>query len=102
MANEVDRLMAMLPEPWRVVVQPEAAMGSSWGAAFAWPRKEIWVCARDPEQMVKTLCHEIAHALTWGHGHDEAWHRVCGALWDEVFPDRRGFAEHIDCHLERS
>jgi hypothetical protein len=99
MPTQVEQLIAQLPHPWRVVIQPPEVMGRCWGATFAWPRKEIWVCVRDAEQMKKTLCHEIAHAITLGHGHDEVWRRVCGILWDAVVPDREGFGEYIDCHL---
>lgn len=33
--------------------------------------------ARTPEQVRDTVLHEIAHALTPGHGHDGVWQRKC-------------------------
>lgn len=40
--------------------------------------------AREPEQLWRTLLHELAHALAWQHhgarGHGPIWQRYCTAL----------------------
>ena len=62
--TEVEQLLRALPEPFTVVIQPQSVMANTWGATFAWPRREIWIAARDAHEMVRTLCHEVAHART--------------------------------------
>jgi hypothetical protein len=101
--TEVERLMARLPPVWRVVIQPDATMGSSWGATWFWPRREIWIAARDEAGMKASLLHEISHALLPpGEGHSARWEALCRGLWREVFGEERpGFAEHVACHLGR-
>src|SRR5262245_24379712 len=97
----VDHLMMALPAPWRVVVQPPEVMGQSWGCCW-FPVKEIWMCARDPDDMVASLIHEIAHArLPAGEGHSPRWEAVCERLWREVLGDRPGFDTNIGCHVGR-
>jgi hypothetical protein len=98
----LERLMHHLPHGWRVVVQPSVVMGHLWGCCFFWPRTEIWIAVRDPEPMLATLVHEVAHALTPHHQHDQVWYRAACALWGEVFPDdRQGFADTITEYLDR-
>ena len=100
--TELERLMAKLPSGWRVVIQPDAVMGQLWGCCWFWPRTEIWIAVREPEAMVRTLAHEIAHARTPHHQHDQVWYRAACALWKEVFPDDpQGFAAHIEEYLDR-
>jgi len=101
MATPVETLLEYLPQPWRVIVQPESTMGASWGCCW-FPTREIWLAPRDLAQMQRTLCHEVSHALLpAGEGHSPRWLAVCGALWDRVFPDRQGFDHHMTCHLGR-
>jgi hypothetical protein len=78
-------------------------MGANWGATFYWPRKEIWIAARAPEDMKKSLLHEIGHALLPpGEGHSIRWEALCRGLWREVFGEERtGFDENVACHLGR-
>jgi hypothetical protein len=99
--SDVERLMAALPRPFSVVVQPASVMGKSWGACFFWPRKEIWVCVRDAAGMKATLVHEIGHArLPPGEGHSPRWEAECRRLWRDVFgAERPGFDETISCHV---
>src|SRR5262245_55278748 len=98
--TEVDKLMMVLPAKFSVVIQPGSKMGRSLGATFFWPRCEIWIAARGALDMKRTLAHEVAHALTPGHGHDRVWYEACCRVWDAVFPDRQGFSENIACRSE--
>ena len=92
--------MRALPEPFTVVIQPQSVMADTWGATFAWPRKEIWLAARDPAEMTKTLLPEVAHArLPAGEQHSPRWEAECRRLWREVFGDREGFQAHIACYV---
>src|SRR5262245_56399735 len=84
MATPVDQLLESLPAPWRVIVQPAAVMGASWGCCW-FPVREIWIGVRDPDGMTATLLHEVAHAtLPPGEGHSVRWEALCRRLWREV------------------
>lgn len=52
---------------------------------------------RNPEQLWRTLLHELAHALAWVHhrarGHGEVWKRYCCALG---IPGERASARDIE------
>lgn len=100
MTTELERLMRALPEPFTVVIQPQSVMGHLWGCCFFWPRQEIWISVREPEAMLRTLAHEIAHSLTPHHQHDQVWYQAACALWGQAFPDRQGFAAYIEEYLD--
>lgn len=47
--------------------------GSPGTLSFSAPLMSLWT----PEQQRDTVLHEIAHALTRGHGHDASWQLEC-------------------------
>ena len=44
---------------------------------------------RSRADSLNTITHEIAHALTRGHGHDWVWQRQHRALERSIYPDPR-------------
>ena len=57
---------------------------------------------KDPEQLWRTLLHELAHALAWVHhrsrGHGPVWKRYCAALG---IPGERACIREVDFEAPR-
>lgn len=58
--------------------------------------------SKDPEQLWRTLLHELAHALAWQYhhstGHGAIWKRYCAALG---IPDERASTRNIEFDAPR-
>lgn len=80
--DEWERLQAEWPDEladWKIEVS--ARITASGG--YCYQSKKLiriaeWQVLRAPKrELLDTIRHEVAHALTPGHGHDELWQFAC-------------------------